>query len=287
MASSLLTTNLPDLTLASRGKTTFVATDRISVYDVILRNDIPEKGKLTSISLFWFRKLQHIVPNNLITADIDEMREEVKKYRDQLEGRIMLVKKAKVIPIEAIVRGYLTGSAWGEYKKSGTMHGTRLREGMVDSEKLDELVVTPSTKAEQGAHDENISPEKAAQLIGEELYAWVAGIALNLYKTAAAHALSCGLILANTKFGFGLVLSSNGSEELILVDELLTPDSSRYPASRSFDKQYVRDHLTAAGYQKGFETGPNGNGEGWGISETIIVETQAKYRAAKEMLERS
>ena len=205
------------------------------------------------------------------------------------------------------------GSAWKEYKKSGTMHGIRLREGMVESEKLDEPVVTPSTKAEEGAHDDNISPEKgiwvslaiigmllmptsAAQLIGEELYARVAGIALDLYKTAATHALSCGLILADTKFEFGLVPSPNGSEELIVVDEVLTPDSSRYwPLSGyspgkpqpSFDKQYVRDHLTAAGYQPGFESGPNGNGEGWGIGETVIVETQAKYRAAKEMLERS
>ncbi|KAG8219484.1 phosphoribosylaminoimidazole-succinocarboxamide synthase [Butyriboletus roseoflavus] len=241
MASALLTTNLPDLTLISRGKVRdiyatssedrllFVATDRISVYDVILKNGIPGKGKLlTGISLFWFRKLRHIVPNHLITVDIDEMPEEVKQYRDQLEGRTMLVKKAKVIPIEVIVRGYLTGSAWGEYKKFGTMHGIRLREGMVESEKLDEPVVTPSTKAEQGAHDENISPQKAAQLIGEELYTRVAGIALDLYMTAAAHALLCGLILADTKFEFGLVPSSNGPEELILVDEMLTPDSSRY-----------------------------------------------------------
>jgi len=309
MASALLTTNLPGLTLISRGKvrdiyTTssedrllFVATDRISVYDVILKNGIPEKGKLlTSISLFWFQKLQHIVPNHLITVDVDEMPEEVKHYRDQLEGRTMLVKKAKVIPMEAIVRGYLTGSAWREYKTSGTMHGIRLREGMVESEKLDEPVVTPSTKAEQGAHDENISPEKAARLIGEELYTRIAGIALDLYKTAATHALSCGLILADTKFEFGLVPSPNGSEELILVDEVLTPDSSRYwplagyspgKPQPSFDKQYVRDHLTAAGYQKGFESGPNGNGEGWAISETTIAETQAKYTAAKEMLERS
>ncbi|KAF8140615.1 hypothetical protein EV363DRAFT_1312928 [Boletus edulis] len=309
MAPALLTTDLPDLTLVSRGKvrdiyTTsfddrllFVATDRISVYDVILKDGIPEKGTLlTSISLFWFRKLHHIVPNHLITVDIDEMPEEVKQYRDQLEGRTMLVKKAKVIPIETIVRGYLTGSAWVEYKKSGTMHGMPLREGMMESEKLDEPVVTPSTKAEQGAHDENISPERAARLIGEELYARVARIALEVYKTAAAYALSCGLILADTKFEFGLVPSSNGSEELILVDEVLTPDSSRYwplagytpgRPQPSFDKQYVRDYLTSVGYRKGFESGPNGNGEGWGISETTIAETQAKYRTAKEMLERS
>ena len=193
------------------------------------------------------------------------------------------------------------------------MHGIRLREGMVECEKLDEPVFTPSTKADQGAHDENISPEKgawksltvvgmqlmptsAAKLIGEELYARLAGIAVELYKTAAAHALSRGLILADTKFEFGLVPSSNGPEELTLVDEVLTPDSSRYwPLAEyspgkpqpSFDKQYVRDYLITAGYQKGFETGPNGNGEGWGIDETVIAGTQEKYRAAKEMLERS
>ncbi|KAG9314035.1 hypothetical protein JVU11DRAFT_4814 [Chiua virens] len=309
MASALLTTNLPDLTLISRGKVRdiystsskdhllFIATDRISVYDVILKDGIPDKGKvLTSISLFWFRKLHHIVPNHLVTVDIDEMPEEVKQYKVQLEGRTMLVKKAKVLPIETIVRGYLTGSAWTEYRNSGTMHGIRLREGMVESEKLDEPVVTPSTKAEQGAHDENISPEQAARLLGEELYKRVAGIALDLYKTAAAHALSCGLILADTKFEFGLVSSSGGSEELILVDEVLTPDSSRYwpfggylpgKPQPSFDKQYVRDYLTGVGYRKGFESGPNGNGEGWGLSETVIAETQNKYRAAKEMLEHS
>lgn len=309
MTSALLSTNFPDLTLLSRGKvrdiyTTssencllFVATDRISVYDVILKDGIPDKGKLlTSISLFWFRRLEHIVPNHLITVDIDEMPEEVRQYRDQLEGRTMLVKRANVIPIEAIVRGYLTGSAWAEYKKSGTMHGITLREGMVESEKLGEPVVTPSTKAEEGTHDENITPEQAARLIGENLYTRIAGIALDLYKTAAAHALTCGLILADTKFEFGLVPSPNGPEELILVDEVLTPDSSRYwpldgytPGNPqpSFDKQYVRDYLTAVGYQKGFESGPNGNGEGWGISETVIVGTQMKYRAAKEMLEHS
>ncbi|KAF9225429.1 SAICAR synthetase [Gyrodon lividus] len=320
MASALLTSNLPDLALVSRGKVRdiyatsskdhllFIATDRISVYDVILKNGIPDKGKLlTSISLFWFDKLKDIVPNHLVTANVDEMPEEVRQHRDQLEGRTMLVKKAKVIPIEAIVRGYLTGrsglissglsgSAWAEYKKSGTMHGIHLREGMVESEKLEEPLVTPSTKAEQGAHDENISPGKAAELIGAELYAQVAKVSLDLYKTAAEHALSCGLILADTKFEFGLVPSLDGSEELILVDEVLTPDSSRYwpladyspgKSQPSFDKQYVRDYLTAAGYKKGFESGPGGSDEGWSISETVIQETQTKYRAAEEMLKRS
>ncbi|KIK94762.1 hypothetical protein PAXRUDRAFT_827681 [Paxillus rubicundulus Ve08.2h10] len=310
MASALLTSNVPGLALVSRGKVRdiyatsskdhllFVATDRISVFDVILKNGIPDKGKLlTSISLFWFDKLKNIVQNHLVTVNIDEMPEEVKECRDQLEGRTMLVKKAKVIPLEAIVRGYLTGSAWAEYKKSGTMHGIRLREGMVESEKLEEPLVTPSTKAEQGAHDENISPETAAQVIGAELYAQVAKISLDLYKTAAEHALSCGLILADTKFEFGLIPSLDGSaEELILVDEVLTPDSSRYwpvagycpgKSQPSFDKQYVRDYLTSVGYKKGFESGPNGDGEGWGISDTVIQETQTKYRATEEMLKRS
>ncbi|KIJ66309.1 hypothetical protein HYDPIDRAFT_86544 [Hydnomerulius pinastri MD-312] len=307
MTSVLLTSDLPDLTLISRGKVRdvyatsskdhllFVATDRISVYDVILKNGIPDKGKLlTSISLFWFKELEDIVPNHLVTADIDKMSEEVKQYGDQLEGRTMLVKKAKVIPIEFIVRGYLTGSAWAEYRKSTTVHGIHLKEGMKESQKLDEPLVTPSTKAEQGAHDENISPEKAAQLIGTELYERAEKISLDLYKKAAGHAIDRGLILADTKFEFGLIPSASGdSEDLILVDEVLTPDSSRYWPSagyspggpqQSFDKQYVRDHLTHVGYRKGYESGPNGNGEGWGISEEVIQNTQEKYRTAEQML---
>ncbi|KAH7916357.1 hypothetical protein BJ138DRAFT_1139556 [Hygrophoropsis aurantiaca] len=306
MANALLTTDLPGLTLISRGKvrdiyTTsspehllFVATDRISVFDVILQNGIPDKGKLlTNISLFWFDKLKDIIPNHLVTVNIDEMPEEVRQYRDQLEGRTMLVRKAKIIPIEAIVRGYITGSAWAEYQKTGTVHGLSF-EGinLKESEKFTEPLFTPSTKAEQGAHDENITPEIAAQLIGEKLYAKIAETSLRLYKTAAEYALSCGLILADTKFEFGLV-SAGDEEQLILVDEVLTPDSSRYwPADEyevghgqpSFDKQYVREALKKAGYRTGLESGPEGKGEGWSIDASVIRGTQERYRDAEKLL---
>lgn len=308
MSSALVTTDLQDLTLVSRGKVRdvyrtsseslllFVATDRISVFDVILKDGIPDKGKiLTRISLFWFERLKDIVPNHLVTADIDEMPEEVRKYRDQLDGRSMLVKKAKVIPIEFIVRGYLTGSAWAEYMKTGTMHGMPLPDGMIESQRLPQPSVTPSTKAEQGAHDENISPDRAGQLIGSELYSDVAALALRLYSTAAEYAYSHGLILADTKFEFGLIPSTSDAskDEVILVDEVLTPDSSRYwPLDQyvpgkpqpSFDKQYVRDWLVSVGYRKGLESGPGGNGEGWGVDETVIQGTRKRYLEAEAML---
>ncbi|KAG6334959.1 hypothetical protein ID866_4138 [Astraeus odoratus] len=223
------------------------------------------------------------------------MPEELKKYRDQLEGRSMLVKKARVLPIEFIVRGYLTGSAWAEYKKSGTMHGLPLPEGMIESQQLSQPLVTPSTKAEQGAHDENISPEQAGELIGSELYSRVADISLKLYTTAAEYAFSRGLILADTKFEFGLIPSASdpSKEEVILIDEVLTPDSSRYwPLDQyapgkpqpSFDKQYVRNSLVSAGYRKGWESGPEGNGEGWDIDEAVVRGTQERYREAEEIL---
>ncbi|KAK1236439.1 Bifunctional purine biosynthetic protein ade1 [Marasmius sp. AFHP31] len=306
---ALVNTDLPGLSLLSKGKVrdiystsspdhlVFVATDRISAYDVILKNGIPDKGKiLTEISLFWFKKLQHIIPNHFVTSDVDEMSQEVRKHKEQLRGRTMLVRKAKVIQIEAIVRGYLTGSAWSEYKKSETMHGISLPAGMKESEKLPEPVFTPSTKAEQGAHDENISPEQAAKLLGEDLYAQVSQVALRLYTEAAEYALTKGLILADTKFEFGLVpsTSSPGSETLILVDEVLTPDSSRYwplegyeagKSQPSFDKQYLRDWLVSAGFRKGLESGKEGEeGQGWVIDEIVVQGTRKRYEEALKML---
>jgi len=165
-----------------------------------LDKGIPEKGKLlTNISLFWFKKLAHIIPNHFVTANIDEMPEEVRQYKDQLDGRAMLVKKAEVIPLEAIVRGYLAGSAWSEYKKSGTVHGIPLPEGLVEGQKLPQALFTPSTKAEQGSHDENISPEQAANLIGQELYDKVSEASLKLYTTAADYAYSRGVIFSGHK----------------------------------------------------------------------------------------
>ncbi|KAF5383806.1 hypothetical protein D9615_003811 [Tricholomella constricta] len=305
--SALTTTNLPALTLLSRGKVRdiyatsspehllFVATDRISAYDVILKNGIPDKGKLlTQLSLFWFEKLGRIIPNHFVTADIDAMPEEVRQYKDQLAGRAMLVRKAEVVPLEAIVRGYLSGSAWSEYKESGTVHGIALPAGLIESQQFPEPIFTPSTKAEQGAHDENISPEQAAKLVGEELYVEISSAALQLYKTAADYARTRGVILADTKFEFGLVTSPTGEKSLILIDELLTPDSSRYwplalyapgGPQPSFDKQYVRDWLVQQGFRKGLESGPEGReGEGWVIEENVVKGTRERYVEVVEIL---
>ncbi|KAG9017664.1 Bifunctional purine biosynthetic protein ade1 [Tulasnella sp. 427] len=315
----ITTTNLEGLKLISRGKVRdiyatsdpnallFVATDRISAYDVILNNGIPNKGRiLTQLSLFWFEKLRNIIPNHLITADIDQMPDDVKVYRDQLQGRSMLVRRAQVILLEAIVRGYITGtydvdtlltsiapirnryegSGWAEYKKSGTVHGISLPTGLNESSKLPEPLFTPSTKAEQGEHDENIHPDRARELIGADLYEQVSEAALKLYSAAAEHASGRGIILADTKFEFGLVESSVEGEkkELILIDEVLTPDSSRYwpvegyepgKSQPSFDKQYLRDWLVSKGFKKGLESGLDGNG--WTIDPDVVEGTQKRY----------
>ncbi|KAK0449115.1 hypothetical protein EV421DRAFT_1889019 [Armillaria borealis] len=302
--SALINSDLPGLTLISKGKVRdiystsspdhllFVATDRISAYDVILKNGIPDKGKLlTKISLFWFSKLSHIIPNHFVTGDIDDMPKELAPFKDQLKGRAMLVKKAKVIPLEAIVRGYLTGSAWSEYKKSGTVHGISLPPNMVESQKIAEPLFTPSTKAEQGAHDENISPQQASSLIGESLYNQISQAAIKLYTEAAAYAHSKGIILADTKFEFGLVPGPSG-DTLILIDELLTPDSSRYwplegykagGPQPSFDKQYLRDWLVGAGFRKGLEEGEV-KGEGWTVEESVVEGTRKRYTEVVDLL---
>ncbi|KAJ7797338.1 phosphoribosylaminoimidazole-succinocarboxamide synthase [Mycena olivaceomarginata] len=304
---ALTASDLPKLTLLSKGKVRdiyatsdpnallFVATDRISAYDVILTNGIPGKGALlTEISRFWFAKLAHIIPNHFITADIDAMPAEIHEYKAQLEGRAMLVRKAQVVPLEAIVRGYLTGSAWAEYQKSGTAHGISLPAGLRESERLPTPLFTPSTKADIGAHDENISPQQAAALIGDALYAQISTAALALYTAASEHAHARGLILADTKFEFGLVPASGETQELILVDELLTPDSSRYwpaagyeagRAQPSFDKQYLRDWLVGAGFRKGLEAGPEGSGgKGWAIEESVVEGTRKRYEEVVAML---
>ncbi|KAI5895223.1 phosphoribosylaminoimidazole-succinocarboxamide synthase [Schizophyllum commune H4-8] len=305
---ALVHSDLPDLPLVSKGKVRdiyalppspehllFVASDRISAYDVILNNGIPAKGKLlTQISLFWFRKLAHIIPNHFVTADVDAMPEGVRKYKDQLDGRAMLVKKAKVVPLEAIVRGYISGSAWAEYKKSGTVHGMPAPPGLVESQKFPEPIFTPSTKADQGAHDENISAEQAAKLVGQDLYDRISRAAIALYKTAADYAATRGVILADTKFEFGLIPGADGKDELILVDELLTPDSSRYwPADSynpggpqpSFDKQYLRDWLVSKGFEKGLESGPPGQeGQGWTIDEDVVEGTKKRYEEVVRLL---
>jgi len=299
MGSALIDSNVPQLKLLSKGKVRdiyatsssehllFVASDRISAYDVILKNGILDKGRvLTELSLFWFAKLKDIIPNHVVTSRIEEMPEEVHQHKEQLEGRSILVKKANVIPLEAIVRGYITGSAWAEYKKSRTMHGIPLPDGLLESQKLPAPIFTPSTKADQGAHDENISPEQAATLIGQELYDKISSVAVRLYTAAAEYAATRGLIVADTKFEFGLI-----DGELILIDEALTPDSSRYwplegyvpgRSQPSFDKQYLRDWLMSQGFRKGLENGPDG--EGWTMSEEVVRETRKRYLSARDLL---
>jgi len=267
MSKAILECNCPDLKFVSRGKVRelydideesllFVATDRLSAYDVIMKNGIPGKGKiLTQMSVFWFNLLKDVMKTHLITANIDEMPECVQKYRDQLEGRSMLVKKLSILPIEAIVRGYITGSGWAEYKRQGTVCDIPLPKELKESQKLPEPLFTPSTKAEYGEHDENIHPSKVAGIIGEKYAKQMEEAALKVYKAALAHAEKKGIIIADTKFEFG----TNKDGEIVLADEVLTPDSSRFwPADKyevgrgqdSYDKQYVRDYLTSINFDK-------------------------------------
>lgn len=239
---ALQETNCPDLKLIARGKVRdlyevdekhllFVATDRISAYDVIMSNGIQGKGKiLTSISVFWFTKIFHNVPNHFVTADIEKMPPSVQKYADQLQGRCMLVKKAEVLPIEAIVRGCITGSAWSEYKKSKTVCDIPLPDGLEESQKLPKPLFTPSTKAEIGDHDQNIHPSKAAEIIGKANAEKMEQMALQLYEQAAQYAKERGIIIADTKFEFGV--DENGN--ILLIDEVLTPDSSRFWPLREY-----------------------------------------------------
>ncbi|KAI8378864.1 phosphoribosylaminoimidazole-succinocarboxamide synthase [Choanephora cucurbitarum] len=283
----------PDLKLIARGKVRdlyevdeksllFVATDRISAFDVIMKNPIAGKGKiLTQISLFWFDLLKDVLPNHLITAKFDEMPKHVQKYRDQLEGRSILVKKMRVVPIEAIVRGYITGSGWSEYKKKGTICDIPLPEGLVESEKLPEVLFTPSTKAEIGDHDENIHPSKMVEILGDKKLAdKIAQSAINLYTKASEYAAKRGIIIADTKFEFGLDDDNN----LVVVDEVLTPDSSRFwPADRykagitqdSFDKQFLRNYLESINFDK------NTSIE---LPSDVVENTIAKYKEAFYLL---
>ena len=231
-------------------KLLLVATDRISAFDYILEDEIPCKGKvLTQISCFWFELLEGVVENHLISADVADLPEEFKPWSDYLDGRFMLVKKANMYPVECIVRGYLTGSGFKDYKNTGKVCGIELPAGLENSAKLPETLFTPSTKAELGQHDQNISPAEAARLLGEDVARKVQETTLAIYEAGRTYAASRGIIVADTKFEFGFV-----DGELRLIDEVLTPDSSRFwPADQyepghsqpSFDKQYLRDWLSA------------------------------------------
>ncbi len=285
---ALISTSLP-LPLINQGKVRdiydlgdallFVATDRLSAFDVILPTGIPRKGEvLTQISLFWFELLNN-VPNHLISADVTT-REELLPYAKDLQGRSMIVRKAKVLPIECVVRGYLVGSGWKDYQKSGTVSGIRLRAGYQQASKLDEPLFTPSTKAAVGDHDEAISFERTAEIIGLDKATVLRDMALKIYSDARDYAATRGIIVADTKFEFGEV-----DGKIILVDEVLTPDSSRFwladqyqvgTSPVSLDKQYVRDYLETLDWDK--------SAPGPALPAEVAKKTTEKYLEAYRML---
>ncbi|MFA5786849.1 MAG: phosphoribosylaminoimidazolesuccinocarboxamide synthase [Actinomycetota bacterium] len=257
-----------------------VASDRLSAFDVVMPTPIPNKGAvLTGLSLFWFDSLAGIVANHLITADAEAYPAELAAHRDWLRKRSMLVRRARVVPIECVARGYLSGSGWKEYRQTGEVCGVRLPGGLRESDKLPEPIFTPSTKAGVG-HDENVSEERAAEIVGAEVVARLRDLTLALYSAAAAYAATRGIIIADTKFEFGVV-----GEDLILVDEALTPDSSRFwpadsyrpgGAQPSFDKQYVRDWLETSDWDK-TPPGPE-------LPAGVVDGTAARYAEAYERI---
>jgi len=288
--SEVLETHLEGLNLINRGKVRdlydlgqnllIVASDRISAFDVVMANGIPDKGKiLTGLSIFWFDLLDEVISHHFISGHVSEFPEEARKYEQTLSGRSMLVKKAEVMPVECIVRGYLAGSGWKEYQKSGTVCGIPLPEGLVLSGRLPEPLFTPSTKAQSG-HDENISFERMIEIVGRERAEQLRALSLKIYSRAAEHALERGVILADTKFEFGLI-----DGQLSLVDEVLTPDSSRFwlvgeyepgRAQNAFDKQYVRDYLETLDWDKR-PPGPT-------LPSEVVEKTREKYMDAYRMV---
>ncbi|MFO0790352.1 MAG: phosphoribosylaminoimidazolesuccinocarboxamide synthase [Pirellulales bacterium] len=289
MPSTVTTTSLADLPVR-RGKVRdiydlgdtllLVSTDRISAFDWVLPSGIPDKGRvLTQLSRFWFEHFKD-VPNHMISCDVNDFGLPAGIDLAPLEGRSMLVRKTSVVPIECVVRGYLSGSAWSEYQKTGAVCGIELPTGLKESDKLPGAIFTPSTKAEQGLHDENISYDDMCARIGRELGKQLSQRSIDLYTRGAEYAASRGIIIADTKFEFGLV-----NDELILIDEVLTPDSSRFwPADKyqpgrgqpSYDKQFVRDWLTHSGWDK--------NSSPPELPGDVIANTRAKYIEAFERL---
>lgn len=287
MAETLLQSDFPALKLRARGKVRdiyvvgddllLVATDRLSAFDHVLATGIPGKGKiLTQISLFWFQLLADLVPNHLITADIDEYPALLQPYRQHLYLRSMLVKRAEIFPVECVVRGYLTGSAWKEYQKSGSVCGIALPAGMVESQKLPEPLFTPATKAAAGEHDLNIPMTEMRERIGARNADLLRDLSMMIYQRAAQHSLEQGLILADTKFEFGTT-----RQGVVLADEVLTPDSSRYwprndyrPGGPqiSFDKQFVRDYLVESRW--------NQQAPAPELPPEVVARTQEKYMEA-------
>ena len=290
MNKIIVNTEFPDVPLVKRGKVRdiydlgayllLVATDRISAFDVVLPNGIPGKGRvLNQISIYWFKQMEDIIPNHIIATRVKDFPEKVHKYEDILEERSMLVKKTRPMPVECVVRGYLSGSGWKEYKKSGTICGIRLPEGLVESSRLTEPLFTPSTKAEEG-HDSNISFDEVSKKVGQEMADMLKDISIKVYSKARDIAEKKGIIIADTKFEFGLY---NG--ELILIDELLTPDSSRFWSIKdyapgrsqdSYDKQVVRDYLLTLDWDQTYP-GPE-------LPDEIMEKTAARYREILKIL---
>lgn len=287
MTPVILESDCPELQLVNKGKVRDVydvgehllifTSDRISAFDVIMNEGIPDKGRvLTEISKFWFEKMGDIIPHHIISTKVDEYPAVAQQYRTQLEGRSMLVKKARPLPVECIVRGYISGSGWKEYKEKGSICGIALPKGLKESERLPEVIFTPSTKAELGAHDENIPFSKVEELCGVDIAAQLKHTAITIYERARDYAETKGIIIADTKFEFGIY---NG--ELIWIDEALTPDSSRFwPADEykpggpqpSFDKQFLRDYLETLDWGKTAPAPP--------LPAEIVRKTAEKYKEA-------
>lgn len=294
MTDAILTTDLPELELVHKGKVRdmyaiegendkllMIATDRISAYDVVMNDAIPGKGKiLTSLSLFWFKLLDDVVENHLISAHVDEYPEICHQYRDQLQGRSMIVKKTKPLPVECIVRGYLSGSFWNAYKKDTCVCGFELGKGLQESDKFANPLFTPSTKAAIGDHDENLSYEELSNIVGNETAEKISEISLGLYSKAADYALEKGIIIADTKFELGEV-----DGKIILIDEVLTPDSSRFwpldvyvpgKGQPSYDKQFLRDFLSSLSWNK---TPPPPE-----LPAQIVEKTKIRYQEALQLI---
>ena len=291
MSNVLMESNIPDLPLLSRGKVRdlyavgedrllMVASDRISAFDVVLPTPIPRKGEvLTKLSIFWFEFLKDVIGTHFITADVSEYPSELYQYRDQLEGRSMLVKRLEMFPIECVTRGYIVGSGWKDYQRTGAVCGISLPAGLQECAKLPEAIFTPATKAVEG-HDENIGFDQAAELVGNESAVRLRDLTLNIYERAGQHGLARGLILADTKLEFGTL-----DGEIVLGDEVLTPDSSRYwpldlyqpgRGQESFDKQYVRDYLEEVKFNKQ-PPGPE-------LPDDVVANTSLKYVEAYETI---
>jgi len=291
MATNLIKTDFPKINLLKQGKVRdiydlgdallMVTTDRISAFDVVMPDPIPDKGKiLTEISLFWFDVMNPLIENHVISSNTDDYPEECKEYVDVLKGRSMLVKKTKPLPVECVVRGYISGSGWKSYQESGRICGIKLPEGLKESEKLAEAIFTPSTKEEVGTHDVNIDFDETVNLIGKDIAEKVKSLSYEIYKKGAEIAEEKGIIIADTKFEFGLI-----EDEIILIDEVLTPDSSRFwpketyrpgGSQESFDKQYLRDYLLSINWDQKPPAPP--------LPEEVIINTRKKYIEALNKL---